>query len=136
MSLGENIRMARKNKGYSIMKVRELTGLSKSTISDLENDNSSPTAETLQKIASALGVPVEEFFKSKQISKENLRDLDEEYNKNGKLIEEINEIERIDPELFVQMCRAKNLPDSERKKIKEYSAFILDKYLKENKNQE
>jgi transcriptional regulator with XRE-family HTH domain len=44
------------------MQIRELTGLSKSTISDLENDKSSPTAETLQKIAAALGVKVDEFF--------------------------------------------------------------------------
>jgi len=63
MSLGENIRNIRKSKGLSIMKLRELTGLSKSTISDLENSKSSPTAETLQKIADALGVNIEELFK-------------------------------------------------------------------------
>ena len=34
--------------GENIKKIRELTGLSKSTISDLENDKSSPTVETLQ----------------------------------------------------------------------------------------
>lgn len=63
MSLGENIRRIRKNKNLSIMKLKELTGLSKSTISDLENDKSSPTADTLQKIADALGIPVSDFFK-------------------------------------------------------------------------
>lgn len=62
MSLGENVKNIRKAKGFSIMQIRELTGLSKSTISDLENDKSSPTAETLQKIAAALGVKVDEFF--------------------------------------------------------------------------
>lgn len=45
------------------MNIRELTGLSKSTISEIENDKSSPTAETLQKIADALGVTVDVFFK-------------------------------------------------------------------------
>lgn len=63
MSLGENIKNIRKSKGLSIMNVRELTGLSKSTISDLENDKSSPTAETLQKIADAFKIPVSDFFK-------------------------------------------------------------------------
>lgn len=63
MSLGENIRNIRKSKGISILKLRELTGLSKSTISELENDKSSPTAETLQKIADALDVYVSDFFK-------------------------------------------------------------------------
>jgi transcriptional regulator with XRE-family HTH domain len=63
MSLGGNIRKIRKSKDFSIMKIKEMTGLSKSTISDLENDKSSPTADTLQKLASALDVSVDEFFK-------------------------------------------------------------------------
>ncbi len=50
MKLGEKIRSIRKKKGYSILQIKELTGLSKSTISELENDKSSPTAETLQKL--------------------------------------------------------------------------------------
>jgi transcriptional regulator with XRE-family HTH domain len=75
MSLGQTIRNIRNSKGFSIMKIKELTGLSKSTISDLENDKSSPTADTLQKLATALEVPVEEFFKegndTEDISKED-----------------------------------------------------------------
>lgn len=67
MSLGENIRNIRKNKGYSIMKIKELTGLSKSTISELENDKSSPTSETLEKIANALEVNISYFFDNKPI---------------------------------------------------------------------
>lgn len=63
MTLGEKIRELRKEKRYSIMNIRELTGLSKSTISEIENDKSSPTAETLQKIADALEVTVDVFFK-------------------------------------------------------------------------
>lgn len=38
-----------------------------------------------------------------------------------------------DPELFTQLCRAKDLPESERQKIKDYAAYILEKHLKENK---
>lgn len=45
------------------MDIRDLTGLSKSTISEVENDKSNPTTETLQKIAKALGVSVDTFFK-------------------------------------------------------------------------
>lgn len=62
MTLGETIRSIRKAKGFSILQIKELTGLSKSTISELENDKSSPTAETLQKIADALRVKVSDFF--------------------------------------------------------------------------
>ena len=64
MTVGENVRKIRKEKGLSILDVREATGLSKSTISELENDKSSPTIETLQKIANALNVDVEDFFKT------------------------------------------------------------------------
>lgn len=89
MSLGENIRNIRKNKGYSIMKIRELTGLSKSTVSDLENDKSSPTSETLQKIASALEVPVSSFFDKEPI--EEIK-IERDYSLS------INEQENIDDE--------------------------------------
>lgn len=67
MTLGGRIRELRNEKGYSMMKIRELTGLSKSTISEIENDKSSPTAETLQKIANALEVTVDVFFKDDEV---------------------------------------------------------------------
>ena len=56
------------------MNIRELTGLSKSTISEIENDKSSPTAETLQKIADALEVTVDVFFKEddNDLDKQNI----------------------------------------------------------------
>ena len=69
MSLGSQIRKIRKDKGYSIMKVRELTGLSKSTISDIENDKSSPTSETMRKLADAFGCHISYFFDSKYDTK-------------------------------------------------------------------
>ena len=49
------------------MNVKEITGLSKSTISELETDKTSPTAQTLQKIAKALELPVEELFKNQSL---------------------------------------------------------------------
>ncbi len=67
MSLGENIKNIRKSKGFSIMKIRELTGLSKSTISEIENDKSSPTSDTLEKIANALNVNISNFFDNNPI---------------------------------------------------------------------
>ncbi len=70
MSLGTKIRNIRKSKGYSIMKIKELTGLSKSTISEIENDKSSPTALTLEKLANALDVSVMDFFEEEKEDKE------------------------------------------------------------------
>ncbi|AGK97980.1 helix-turn-helix domain-containing protein [Clostridium pasteurianum] len=63
--IGNKIREIRKSKKLSIMDIKEITGLSKSTISEIENNNSNPTAETLQKLANALKVPVSDFFADK-----------------------------------------------------------------------
>jgi len=76
MTLGERIRKIRKIKGLSILDIKEKTGLSKSTISDLENGKSSPTTETLQKIADALEVDIREFFSdTDNVTSNDLDDL-------------------------------------------------------------
>lgn len=76
MTLGERIRKIRKIKGLSILDIKEKTGLSKSTISDLENGKSSPTTETLQKIADALKVDIREFFSdTDNVTSNDLDDL-------------------------------------------------------------
>lgn len=64
MTLGAKIREIRKKKGLSIVDLKAKTGLSKSTISDLENDKSSPTVSTLQKLATALKMDIREFFRN------------------------------------------------------------------------
>ncbi len=52
-------------KDISAYKLWKLSGVAQSTISDILNkDDKNPTAKTLQKIADALGVSVDEFFKS------------------------------------------------------------------------
>lgn len=125
MSLGETIRNVRKSKGFSIMKIKELTGLSKSTISDLENDKSSPTADTLQKIATALGVPVEDFFKEYEpiISKEA----------DDKSIEN----ETINPKLkpiIDSLDRAGDLQDEDIEEIGKQVEFLINLKRKKKSN--
>lgn len=63
LQIGGNVRNIRKIKGFSIDEIRELTGLSKSTISDLENDKSNPTIETLNRLSQALSIDIIELFK-------------------------------------------------------------------------
>jgi transcriptional regulator with XRE-family HTH domain len=56
-SLGEKIHRLRKEKGFSLEKLGELTESSKSYIWELENKNPPrPSAEKIAKIASVLGV--------------------------------------------------------------------------------
>jgi len=56
-ALGNRLRERRKLKGYTLEKLAELTGSSKSYIWELENKNPPrPSAEKISKIASVLGV--------------------------------------------------------------------------------
>jgi transcriptional regulator with XRE-family HTH domain len=55
--LGTKIRTLRKEKGYTLDRLAEITGSSKSYIWELENKNPPrPSAEKIAKIAEALGV--------------------------------------------------------------------------------
>lgn len=55
--MGEKLRKLRKEKGYTLDKLAELTGSSKSYLSELETrDNLGPSAQKLVKIADALSV--------------------------------------------------------------------------------
>lgn len=62
--VSENIRRIRQEKGISQDRLSKDADLALNTVVKIENDeNTNPTIETLQKIAIALGVKVEELFK-------------------------------------------------------------------------
>ena len=58
MDIGSKIRSIRNRKKITIADMCEATGLSKGFISNVENNNTSPSINTLQTIASFLGVPL------------------------------------------------------------------------------
>lgn len=63
-TISKNIRKLREQKGISQDKLSKLADISLNTIAKLELDNSpNPTIETLQKIAKALDVKVEDLIK-------------------------------------------------------------------------
>jgi transcriptional regulator with XRE-family HTH domain len=53
----------RTKKGYSCRKLADKSGLSKSTINNIENERTSPTLEQLETIASALDCRIIDLFK-------------------------------------------------------------------------
>ena len=75
--LGEKIRDLRKAKGYTLEKLAELTGSSKSYIWELENKNPPrPSGEKVAKIASVLGVTTDYLLDTAQtIQVEDATDL-------------------------------------------------------------
>jgi transcriptional regulator with XRE-family HTH domain len=62
--ISDNLKKLREKKGYSLEKVARLADLSLNTIVKIENGvNRNPTIETLNKIAKALEVGVDELIK-------------------------------------------------------------------------
>jgi len=63
-NIAKNIKKLRRKKGISQDRLSKLADLSLNTIVNIEaSNNSNPTIETLEKIAKALGVSVEELLK-------------------------------------------------------------------------
>jgi transcriptional regulator with XRE-family HTH domain len=60
--VGERLRQLREDRGISLRKLAELTEFSASFISQVENGQASPSIGSLERIASAVGVTLGEFF--------------------------------------------------------------------------
>lgn len=56
---------ARTKKNVTLVKLATLTGISKSTLNNIENGKVSPTIHQLERIAQALSIPITELFDSK-----------------------------------------------------------------------
>ena len=62
-TMGQIIKKLRKGRGFTQEELAEKSGVSRTTISNLENDsNKTVNTRTLNKIASALGVKLESLF--------------------------------------------------------------------------
>lgn len=61
-NLGRRIKQVRLDKGMKVIDVARLTGLTSSSISQVENAKITPTIESLKKIAAALDHPLGDFF--------------------------------------------------------------------------
>lgn len=62
--VGQRIRALREKRGLSLRKLAELCGLSINAISRIERGENSPTVSSLHQLASALEVPITDFFMS------------------------------------------------------------------------
>jgi transcriptional regulator with XRE-family HTH domain len=63
MRLGANLREARSRRGWSIADLAGAAGLSKGFVSQVENDKTSPSLDTLERRAAALSVPMVELLR-------------------------------------------------------------------------
>lgn len=61
--LGRNLKRIRKEKGISQGDIVRKLGMTKSSVSNIENGKTNPTLATIAKLAKALGVPIEDLIK-------------------------------------------------------------------------
>ncbi len=66
LRIGAKIRKLRHRRNFTLQSVSELSGLSKSLLSQIENDITVPPIATLVRIAKALGVTIGHFFKESE----------------------------------------------------------------------
>ncbi|WP_063601979.1 helix-turn-helix domain-containing protein [Clostridium coskatii] len=79
---GEKIKNIRLFKRLGLNETAKKAGISGSYLSNIEKGiKTNPSTETLQKIADALGVSVNEFFDSENISNDNINNTKPELNK-------------------------------------------------------
>jgi transcriptional regulator with XRE-family HTH domain len=64
-NVGRSVRSLRDHKKMSLRELSELCGLSVNAISKIERGENSPTVASLHKLASALNVPITDFFKER-----------------------------------------------------------------------
>jgi transcriptional regulator with XRE-family HTH domain len=62
MTIGENLRRIRMQRGLGQVELAQLAGLTQPTISEIETEHRGAQTRTLQKLAAALSVPVSMFF--------------------------------------------------------------------------
>ncbi|MCD1259744.1 helix-turn-helix transcriptional regulator [Paenibacillus athensensis] len=67
MVVGENIRVLRQNRGLSQEKLALRASINTSYIGQVERGEKSPTIDTLEKIATALEVTVQDLFKPNEV---------------------------------------------------------------------
>jgi transcriptional regulator with XRE-family HTH domain len=64
MLIGSKLKGFRKNKGLSLRALAEISDVTVGTLSQIENDNTSPSVGTLKRVLRALGLSMGEFFDS------------------------------------------------------------------------
>ena len=81
MTIGENIKKARKRAGLTQKQLGELSGMADSAIRRYESDRANPKIQTLEKIAKALNCSVNSLFPAIDDFKKEIENRIDTYNK-------------------------------------------------------
>lgn len=132
--LGDKIKYIRENKKMGLNETAELAGISGSYLSNIENGiKKNPSMKTLSKIASALEVSVDDFFKGEELNNNS----EDEYKptlsaKEHKKIDD--QAEDMLDELRASLSQNKgNLSDNDYEIISATIKTMLEQMTKNNK---
>lgn len=135
MNIGENIKKARISKGLTQKQLGEILGISQSAITQFENNRSNPKYDTLQKIATALNVNVEELM-GLQLVGPGLKVFQNSIKKQNDLVKRIINIPSIELESGDEVILSyfHDLNDTGKDKLVDYAADLVDipKYKKQS----
>ncbi|ADV81513.1 helix-turn-helix domain-containing protein [Terriglobus saanensis] len=101
MNIGGTIRGFRLQKGMSQGDIEKRTGLLRCYLSRVENGHTVPSLETLKKIASALDLPLSQFFAEEGV----VRDMSQQLSLSEDEIKFLTQVQRY----------SSNLSDGDRK---------------------
>ncbi|MFZ5352777.1 MAG: helix-turn-helix domain-containing protein [Bacillota bacterium] len=122
MLIGIRLKDLREERNLLQKDIAKIIGITDNAISNYERGTRIPDTETLSRLADFFGVSIDYI-----LGKTNIKNV----NEKMKASQQAEDIYKVDPDMLIQMCRAVNLPKEERDKIKEYSAMLIEKHLRE-----
>lgn len=129
-NFGDRLKSLRIHKKYTQEECAKFINVHKGTISNWENGYRFPDEDILFKLADLFDVSLDYLLGRSDILKPY------DVVEKSEIIKETESLYKIDPDMLIQMCRATDLPAEERQKIKEYSALLIEKFLRERAEKE
>lgn len=119
MTVGKNIRRVRQNKKLTQKQLGDLCDpqIAESTIRRYELGKLNPKIETIQKIATALDVPLHEFFKSEEM--------------DGSVVIDIREIQGQDIEKYLDALFKRPFSEQAKKTTIQTDTDVIAEYVNE-----
>lgn len=115
-----NLRQLRKDRNIKPSVITEYLNISQSHYFAMERGARSIDPQYLEKLSNFYSVTID-YLLGKTTEAKLSPDV----------ITKVEDIIKVDPDLFTEMCRAKDLPDEDRKKVREYAAMLIEKRLRE-----
>lgn len=100
MSLGSNIKVFRKEKGYTQKILADMSNMSRSYLADIEKDRYNPSLDTLKSIARALNISINDLLEDNNYECAPVELIEDDFKG---MIEKIKKLSKEDREKIRKM---------------------------------